>query len=160
VKNKNAGRKPLPEKDLSDCTMHDIARLFGVSASAVAVWECPRLPSGLYNAPDVVRWKLAAAESKATPESKAAAEARKLELQCQKLQLELDDKNKNTVPRADFDEAQQQGAVNFRDWFTGYGRQNLHCLVGQPIEKIREYWDDLVKSGVNTFLDTMEKFKK
>ena len=51
---KNAVRRV----DFERATGADVARLFGITRSAVSQWPCPRRPDGSYSLPAVVAWKM------------------------------------------------------------------------------------------------------
>jgi len=143
------GRVAAKEIDFSNIPMKAIARLFGVDISTVGKWECPRLSNGNYDAAAVVQWYLD--KTKKEPNGKTDLEKEKLRLQCEKLELEIVDRQKNSITITDHNLQLTEAMLSFKSYFTGYGKMNLYLIAGQPIDVVREYWDELIKMGLNHF---------
>jgi hypothetical protein len=144
------GRKSSADIDFSAIQMKDIARLFSVDVSTVCKWDCPRSPDGTYNAPEVLKWFTARLQSE--PSDRTDLENQKLQLQCQKLQLEIDEAKKNTIPISEHRDFLRARAEDMKSYFLDYAAMNLHPIAMQPIETIQKHWRGLVAGCFNSYV--------
>jgi len=143
------GRITMKDINFSNVPMKSIARLFGLDVSTVGKWDCQRLSNGNYDAAVVVQWYIE--KMKKEPNGKTDLEKEKLRLQCEKLEIEIDERQKNSITIADHNAQITEAMLAFKGYFVDYGKMNLHTIANQPIESLRKYWDELVRLGLNHF---------
>ena len=153
--------KKTEKKSIFEMTGTQIAEVYGITESAVSQWDCPRLKHGGYDLRKVEAWKEQKRKDVAPPSDRAAAELEKLRLQCKKLEADVDDRLKNTVPLDEYARDFEQCASELRNYFTEFALLNLHRLLNvQKIEELREYWAELVKAACNNFLKQIQKIEE
>jgi phage terminase Nu1 subunit (DNA packaging protein) len=142
------GQAPI---DFTGALRDDVARLFGITGEAVSQWDCPRDKTGRYDLDRVVQWRMERLRDESRGSDRAGLESEKIRLQCEKLEFEIEERKKNSISMDEHKIQMQQMADTFKDYFTGFGRLNLHDLAGQPIEVLRKRWDNLIKLGMDDF---------
>jgi hypothetical protein len=147
---KKAGRHKLIEFNFSDIPQKDIARLFNVTPEAVCAWDCPRLANGLYDAIAVLSWYIDRLKNE--PSARVDLENEKLKLQCEKLQLEINDQKRNTIPIQEHRDFLRARAADMKSYFLDYAAQNLHPIAMQPVEVIQKHWRGLVANCFNSYV--------
>jgi hypothetical protein len=73
-------------------------------------------------------------------------------LQCQKLQIEIDESKKNTIPISEHREFLAARAQDMKSYFLDYAAANLHPIAQQPIETIQKHWRGLVANCFNSYV--------
>lgn len=143
--------------DMRHCPQKFILELFNITAPTLKKWEedeCPRSKDGSYNATYVYEWRLKQEKRKYKkledgPDDKDLLSNQKLKLQCEKLEMEIEEQKKNSIQIVDHNRILGECFREFKNAFTEYGKMNLHFVENQPIEKLREYWNEIVKQGLN-----------
>jgi hypothetical protein len=142
--------------NFSGALREDVARLFGITGEAVSQWDCPRDKNGRYDLDKVVQWWRAKTEENATPSNRAAKELEKIELQCKKLELEVEERKKNSMSVDEHRIKMQEFEQNVKNYFWEYGKLNLHELVGKDIDTLRKYWEELIRLGIKDFVERVK----
>lgn len=150
------GPKGVKESDFSSLPMKDIGRLFDLDVTTVSKWDCPRNPNGTYNAVAVVKWRVDKIKEESKPSGMNGLETQKLKLQCEKLELDLDERKKNSITMDEMKIKMTEAMMAFKRYFADYGKMNLHLVAGKPIKELRGYWDELVKLGLNHFAEAKQ----
>jgi phage terminase Nu1 subunit (DNA packaging protein) len=166
ILDKLQAKKSLSGKDvgllglkIEHCQQVFVLEVFGITKPTIAKWEddgCPRNEDGSYNIKIVAEWRVKYEKEKYVnkndPNEKNSHEAEKIKLQCEKLQIEINESKKNTVPISEVKANLTEIMTVFKSYFTEYGRMNLHLIANKPVEELRKYWDELVRSGLNEFV--------
>lgn len=131
----------------------EIAEIFDVSDEAVCQWKIDKESDGTMDIRKIIQAK--AEKEKSTGRSNLEEE--KLGLQIEKMKIELEDMKKTSISLAEVQERFVKHASDAVEYFTEFGRLNLHYIAGRPVEDIQKYWIDLVRPAFNGFVKAFEK---
>jgi hypothetical protein len=144
--------KKIETVDILHVRATTLAELFGQSAKLPKRWEqqgCPRNSDGSFNLREVLKWR-DAKQASDTPE-KSDLERKKISLQCEKLQAELDDLRAQNIPLSTHQAVLASRANSFKKFWVDVFRQNLHTLAHKSIDQLRPISERLVKESLNYY---------
>jgi phage terminase Nu1 subunit (DNA packaging protein) len=156
----NNGEKKL--YDINKLKKLDIAFIFDITEKTVFNWikyGCPRNEDDSFDLKDVLKWYYERLEEKKEDVAKLDLDKKKLTKQIRKLELEIADKEKKTIPREKFEEIQRNQATELMDYVKGgYKRNSLTMMakLGISPERLLEFnevMDGFMKAMFDAFIE-------
>lgn len=156
----NNGEKKL--YDINKLKKLDIAFVFDVTEKTIFNWikyGCPRNEDDSFDLRDVLKWYAQRIEESKEDSSKVDLDKKKLIKQIRKLELEIADKEKKTIPREKFEEIQRTQATELMDFVKGgYKRNSLTMcanlgLTADKLPKLNDVMDKYNKDMFDAFTE-------
>ena len=151
-KQKSGGSRKIIFPDVTCLPQTVIAAIFGIGPQSVNAWDCPRNGDGTYSSPEVIKWRIEKLTAK--PEDKTELENQKLKLQCEKLQLDLDDSRSKNIAIEDHEQILLGRAESLKRYWTETFTRNLHHFCHKSIEQIRPLAERFIREAMNTYART------
>ena len=140
----------------------DIAFIWDVTPKTVHNWllaGCPRSDDETYDLSSVIKWRESSLKVEPDDE-KLKQEILKLQNQNRKLELDIQEKERRTMPRDKVEEIMHTQAQELRNFLTSGYKRNAELMMralGVPGTKKMEFltvWDDYVKQAMDAFLES------
>ena len=145
----------------------EVADVYGVQPRAITEWAgkgCPRNSDKTYNLKKVIKWNRENVKvfnsNTSTGNEKQDAEIKKLQLQAEKLEHELQEKRRNTMPFEEVVEMQQKQSDALMDFLQNGYKRNAQIimrelgLAGSDLKKFLDVMDGFVKSAMDKFVES------
>jgi len=135
--------------------------IFSVTEKTVFNWTnmgCPRNEEGSYNLTEVIKWRETGLKQSRGDNAKQAAELRKLENQNAKLELEIANLEKKTIPREKVEEIFKRAETEIKLFMTDGFKKNA-LEIWSKIKKVNTL-QDFIKIFEDFFKQAMDAFIK
>jgi hypothetical protein len=135
--------------DPCDCRQVDIARLFNVTAQAVAAWPCPRLENGNYSIDAVIEWRISSLKPEST--QRVELENQRLTLICEKMTIDIERMKAETISLETHKQIFSSRAMSLKNFFFQVFDKNAHLLCHKSIDQIRPQVTELLTVALNHY---------
>jgi len=139
----------------------ELIAIFAVTEKTVYNWTnygCPKGDDGRYNLTDVIKWREKNLKESRGDNAKQAAELRKLENQNAKLELEIANLEKKTIPREKVEEIFKRAETEIKLFMTDGFKKNA-LEIWSKIKKVNTL-QDFIKIFEDFFKQAMDAFIK
>jgi len=140
----------------------EVSDIFGIDKKTVYNWiksGCPKNDDETYSLRNIIRWRDERLEEAKKDDTTKDLDKKILIQRIRKLELEIAEKEKKTIPREKFEEIQRNQATELMDFVKGGFKRNSLTIISKlglragKLLKFNEVMDEFMKAMFDAFIE-------